>query len=250
MAWPKNEGRFWFGSFVGGIRDYLFHTFQPIPIPGAVVCTGRWPSAGKGGVAAVKYPVEAEELELYARVHDIPGLPDLLDFGRLPGPRTETWSGDVELLMSKLGFIYCWNLGENVYACGFTHTHHIYIYIYIYIYTYTYIYIYIEITVRVALVFLNDGQGPFLPHFSRWPCWPKEKGEFYMAMSKIEPCLDILLRGQLHIHDTSPQTLGRISWPVVAGMGLRLLRTLQAIHKRGILVGPGDGLWGGGLRRS
>lgn len=117
---------------------------------GAVVCTGRWPSAGKGGVAAVKYPVEAEELELYARVHDIPGLPDLLDFGRLPGPRTE-------------------------------------------------------------------------------------KGEFYMAMSKIEPCLDILLRGQLHIHDTSPQTLGRISWPVVAGMGLRLLRTLQAIHKRGIL---------------
>lgn len=117
---------------------------------GAVVCTGRWPSAGKGGVAAVKYPVEAEELELYARVHDIHGLPDLLDFGRLPGPRTE-------------------------------------------------------------------------------------KGEFYMAMSKIEPCLDILLRGQLHIHDASPQTLGRISWPVVAGMGLRLLRTLQAIHKRGIL---------------
>ena len=127
-----------------------------------------------------------------------------------------------------------------MYARGFTHTSYIYIYIYIY----TYIYICIEITVRVALVFLNDGQGPFLPHFSRWP-WPKEKGEFYMAMSKIEPCLDILLRGQLHIHDTSPQTLGRISWPVVAGMGLRLLRTLQAIHKRGILVGPGDGLWGG-----
>jgi hypothetical protein len=141
MAWPKNEGRFWFGSFVGGIRDYLFHTFQPIPIPGAVVCTGRWPSAGKGGVAAVKYPVEVEELELYARVHDIPGLPDLLDFGRLPGPRTETWSGDVELLMSKLGFIYCWNLGENVYACGFTHTHHIYIYIHIHIHIYIYIYI-------------------------------------------------------------------------------------------------------------
>ena len=114
---------------------------------GAVVCTGRWPSAGKGGVAAVKYPVEAEELELYARVHDIPGFPDLLDFGRLPG----------------------------------------------------------------------------------------QKREFYMAMSKIEPCLDILLRGQLHIHDATQQTLGRISWPVVAGMGLRLLRILQAIHKRSIL---------------
>lgn len=115
---------------------------------GAVVCTGRWPSAGKGGVSAVKYPVEAAELELYARVHDIFGLPDLLDFGRL-------------------------------------------------------------------------GHG--------------SKGEFYMAMSKNEPCLDILLRGQLHIHDMNPQMLGRISWPVVAGMGLRLLRTLQAIHKRGIL---------------
>ena len=42
---------------------------------GAVVVTGRWPYAGKGGVAAVKYPMEIEELELYARVHDIPGLP-------------------------------------------------------------------------------------------------------------------------------------------------------------------------------
>ena len=42
---------------------------------GAVVCTGRWPGAGSGGVAAVKYPMEIEELELYARVHDIPGLP-------------------------------------------------------------------------------------------------------------------------------------------------------------------------------
>jgi len=114
---------------------------------GAVVCTGRWPFAGKGGVSAVKYPVEAEELELYARVHDIFGFPDLLDFGRVPG----------------------------------------------------------------------------------------KQGEFYMAMSKIEPCLDILLRGQLHIHDNNPQTLGRISWPVVAGMGVQLLRALQAIHKRGIL---------------
>lgn len=117
---------------------------------GAVVCTGRWPFAGKGGVSAVKYPVEAEELELYARVHDIFGFPDLLDFGRVPG----------------------------------------------------------------------------------------KKGEFYMAMSKIEPCLDILLRGQLHIHDNNPQTLGRISWPVVAGMGVQLLRALQAIHKRGVLACP------------
>ena len=94
--------------------------------------------------------MEAEELELYARVHDIFGFPDLLDFGRVPG----------------------------------------------------------------------------------------KKGEFYMAMSKIEPCLDILSRGQLHIHDNNPQTLGRISWPVVAGMGVQLLRALQAIHKRGVLACP------------
>ncbi|CAK9074755.1 unnamed protein product [Durusdinium trenchii] len=116
---------------------------------GAVVCTGRWPGAGLGGVVAVKYPVEPEELKLYARVHDLAGLPDLVDFGRLP-----------------------------------KHS---------------------------------------------------EKTGYYMAMSKSEPCLDILLRGQLHIHDPTPQILGRISWPVVAGMGLRLLRTLEAIHLRGII---------------
>ena len=30
---PKMKVVFWFGSFVGGIQDYFFHTFQPIPIP-------------------------------------------------------------------------------------------------------------------------------------------------------------------------------------------------------------------------
>ena len=68
-----------------------------------------------------------------------------------------------------------------------------------------------------------------------------------MAMSKNEPCLDILLRGQLHIHDPSPQTLGRISWPVVAGMGLRLLRTLQEIHQRGGSKGGVRKKKGGGV---
>lgn len=64
-----------------------------------------------------------------------------------------------------------------------------------------------------------------------WAHWPREAAESRAAhseaMSKSEPCLDILLRGQLHIHDPTPQILGRISWPVVAGMGLRLLRTLE-----------------------
>lgn len=41
-----------------------------------MVCTGRWPGAGLGGVVAVKYPVEPEELKLYARVHDLAGLPE------------------------------------------------------------------------------------------------------------------------------------------------------------------------------
>lgn len=62
-----------------------------------------------------------------------------------------------------------------------------------------------------------------------------EKPGYYMAMTKNAPCLDILLRGQLHIHDPDPHILGRLSWPVVAAMGAQLLRTLQAIHRRGIL---------------
>eukprot|EP00913_Durusdinium_trenchii_P028151 g26395.t1 len=73
-----------------------------------------------------------------------------------------------------------------------------------------------------------------LVDFGRLPKHSEKTG-YYMAMSKSEPCLDILLRGQLHIHDPTPQILGRISWPVVAGMGLRLLRTLEAIHLRGII---------------
>eukprot|EP00439_Symbiodinium_sp_Y106_P061857 s1003_g9.t1 len=123
---------------------------------GAVVYTGRWPASGSGGIAAVKFPVEAQELQYYARVHDIPGLPDLLDFGI-----AQTYTG----------------------------------------------------------------------------CRLSNKG-FYMAMSRTEPCLDTLLRGHLHIHDswlTCPKILGRLSWPVAADLGVRLLRTLQAIHRKGIL---------------
>jgi len=119
---------------------------------GAVVYTGRWPGAGNGGIAAVKFPVELQELQFYARVHDVPGLPDLLDFG-----------------------------------------------------------------------LATDRAGGRL-----------SKG-LYLAMSRTEPCLDTLLRGHLHIHDPGPKVLGRLSWPVVAGLGVRLLRTLQAIHRKGIL---------------
>lgn len=120
---------------------------------GAVVYTGRWPASGSGGIAAVKFPVEAQELQYYARVHEIPGLPDLLDFGI-----AQTYTGG-----------------------------------------------------RLS----NKG--------------------FYMAMSRTEPCLDTLLRGHLHIHDPGPKVLGRLSWPVAADLGVRLLRTLQAIHRKGIL---------------
>ncbi|CAE7298155.1 zupT [Symbiodinium sp. CCMP2592] len=107
-------------------------------------------------IAKVKFPVEAQELQYYARVHEIPGLPDLLDFGI-----AQTYTGG-----------------------------------------------------RLS----NKG--------------------FYMAMSRTEPCLDTLLRGHLHIHDSwlsCGRILGRLSWPVAADLGVRLLRTLQAIHRKGIL---------------
>ncbi|CAJ1380790.1 unnamed protein product [Effrenium voratum] len=115
---------------------------------GATVYTCRWPGCGLGGVAALKFPLEAEELELYARLVEVPGLPDLLDFGRV--------------------------------------------------------------------------------HFEG------VRG-VYMAMSKTEPCLDTLLRGQLHIQDSSQRVLGRLSWPVAAGLGRQLLQTLRQIHGKQIL---------------
>lgn len=50
---------------------------------GGCVYLSRWPGTGVGGHAAMKFPVELEELQIYAKIHDIPGLPDLLDFGNL-----------------------------------------------------------------------------------------------------------------------------------------------------------------------
>eukprot|EP00930_Biecheleria_cincta_P055966 TRINITY_DN42200_c0_g1_i1.p1 TRINITY_DN42200_c0_g1~~TRINITY_DN42200_c0_g1_i1.p1 ORF type:complete len:663 (+),score=110.79 TRINITY_DN42200_c0_g1_i1:268-2256(+) len=116
---------------------------------GGCVYLSTWPGTGKGGHAAMKFPVEPEELQIFAKIHDIQGLPDLLDFGNL--------------------------------ACL--------------------------------------GSPDVL----------------YMAMSRAEPCFDTVLRGRLHLHDPSPKVLGRLSWLVVAGLGLQVFRTLQAIHQRGIL---------------
>ncbi|CAE8717445.1 unnamed protein product [Polarella glacialis] len=56
---------------------------------GAVVYLGSWrrktaaagAEAGGPGLAAVKYPVELEELRTYARIQDLSGVPTLLDFG-------------------------------------------------------------------------------------------------------------------------------------------------------------------------
>lgn len=116
---------------------------------GGCVYLSRWPGTGKGGHAAMKFPVEPEEIQIYAKIHDIQGLPDLLDFGNL--------------------------------------------------------------------------------------AFQGSPRQFYMAMSRAEPCLDTVFRGRLHLHDPGEKVLGRLSWLVVAGMGQQVFKTLRAIHQRGIL---------------
>lgn len=132
------------------ILDVLGQGFQ-----GAVVYKARWqpgngaPGAGLGGLAALKFPVLPEELQVYAMVHDVRGVPSLLDFGR--------------------------------------------------------------------------AQGISLPG--------QPAAGLYIVMSVATPSLDFILRGQL----SAPHLAGRLSWPVASSLGLKLLRCLQALHRRGIV---------------